>query len=72
MTIKEMNDAIKKMRKVCDFKDGETDIAVRSSKSEPAFVDSDAIRVETVIDGINVEMYWNKSRVENYGKSNKQ
>ena len=57
MTIKEMNDVLKEMKKVCAFKDGESDICVRTANDPQMFSDN-AISVKTKIGEINVDLYW--------------
>lgn len=56
MTISEMNKVLKEMKEICNFKDSETYIAVRSKTIDPCIYD-EHIKLETTINGIDVHLF---------------
>lgn len=67
MTIKEMNDILKEMKKVCAYKDGESDICVRTA-NDPHMLSNNSISLKTKIGEINVNLYWQDNKPKDYCK----
>ncbi len=61
MTIKEMNDILKEMKKVCAYKDGESDICVRTA-NDPQMFGNNSISLRTKIGEINVDLFWQDNK----------
>lgn len=55
MTIKEMKETLKEMKSICDYKDSETKISVRSDCVDPV-INSNSVHITTTINGIFVRM----------------
>lgn len=56
MKISEMNKILKEMKSICNFKDNETEIKVRSAEVDPCISD-EMVKIETQINGITVVLY---------------
>lgn len=65
MTIKEMNDILKEMKKVCAYKDGESDICVRTA-NDPQMLSNNSILLKTKIGEINVDLFWQDNKAFDY------
>ncbi|MBQ8424445.1 MAG: hypothetical protein IJX17_00285 [Clostridia bacterium] len=55
MKISEMKKILKEMKEICNFKDSETEINVRSRSADPMFYD-ERVSIRTTINGIHVAL----------------